>query len=286
MALRQATRQKAKIRLAISGPTGSGKSYTALLIGNGLVGDWSKIAVIDTENNSADLYAHLGPFLVNPIEPPYSTEKYINAIKECVDAGMECVIIDSISHEWSGQGGVLQQVDNISASSNSNNKFTSGWKQMTPKHDEFMAAMLHANCHIIATMRSKQEYTLVEDGNKKVPKKLGLAPVQREGVEYEFTLHLDMANNNFATALKDRTEIFKDGIPFKPTVETGVAIKEWCETGVDTSAEVRDAIEKLQKCDNIDDLTLLRESLPAYVILNQEFRNAGIKRHAEITKQK
>lgn len=285
MALRQATRQVVKLRLAISGPTGSGKTYSALLMAHGMVGEWNRIAVIDTENNSADLYAHLGDYNVCPIEPPFTTDKYIAAIKECEAAGMEVIILDSITHEWQGQGGILQAVDTVTAASNNNNKFSSGWKTMTPKHDEFVAAMLHSKAHIIATMRSKQEYIIVEEGNKKVPKKLGLAPIQREGMEYEFTIQLDLAANNHATALKDRTGLFKDGMPFKPSEQTGEAIMQWCEEGVNVDAEVRDAICKLAQCDTVDELTMLKESIPAYVVNNQEFKNEGLLRYGQITKK-
>lgn len=286
MALRKATRQKAKIRLAISGPSGAGKTMSSLLIAYGLCGDWDKIAVIDTENNSADLYAHLGDYNVLPIEPPFTTEKYIKAIAECETAQMEVIIIDSASHEWQGQGGILESVDNFTASSTSKNAFSTGWKEMTPKHNRFMNAMLHSKCHVIACLRSKQDYQLVEENGKKVPKKMGLNPIQRDGVEYEFTVHLDMSMNNHATALKDRTGLYKDNMPFKPTTETGEQIREWCENGVDPSEMVKDAISKLDKCDTIEELTLLKETLPTYVLDNGEFKTAGIKRFNAINNAK
>src|SRR5688500_5846514 len=104
--LRKATRQKAKIRLGLSGPSGSGKTFTALLIASGMT-TWDKIALIDTENGSCDLYSNLGDYSVLPISAPYTPEKYIQALKECEAAGMEVIIIDSITHEWSGKGGCL-----------------------------------------------------------------------------------------------------------------------------------------------------------------------------------
>ena len=105
MNIRKAERKQAKIRLALQGPSGSGKTYSSLLIARGLVDDWPKVVIIDTENFSADLYAHLGSFNVLSTTPPYSPEKYIEAITACIEAGMEVIIIDSISHEWDGQGG-------------------------------------------------------------------------------------------------------------------------------------------------------------------------------------
>lgn len=282
--LRKATRQKAKIRLAISGPSGSGKTYSALLIAFGIVSDWSKIAVIDTENNSADLYAHLGDYNVLELAPPFTTDKYMKAIVECEKAGQEIIIIDSISHEWMGSGGILESVDNVTAASSSKNAFSSGWKEMTPKHNEFMSAVIHSKSHIIATLRSKQDYQLIDDNGKKVPKKIGLNPIQRDGVEYEFTVHLDMAMNNHAVALKDRTGLFNGKIPFKPNHQTGEEIKEWCETGSDPKVEISEAILKLANCMTKEDLTMFKETLPVYVVSSDEFKKAGTDRFNQIMK--
>src|SRR5471030_2377881 len=107
MQLQQASRKNAKIRMALQGPSGSGKTYSALLLAFGLCNDWSKIAVIDTENHSSELYAHLGNYQVLHIEPPFSPERYIEAIKVCEEADVEVIIVDSISHEWEGIGGIL-----------------------------------------------------------------------------------------------------------------------------------------------------------------------------------
>jgi hypothetical protein len=286
MQFRKATRKKAKIRLAISGPSGSGKTYSALLIGFGIVGDWSKIAVIDTENNSADLYEHLGEFNVIELLPPFTTENYMKAIAMCEEKGQEVIIIDSLSHEWMGTGGILESVDNVTAASNSRNAFSSGWKEMTPKHNEFMSAVLHSKAHIIATLRSKQDYQLVEESGKKVPKKIGLNPIQRDGVEYEFTIHLDMSMNNHAVSLKDRTGLFNGKLPFKPNNETGISIKEWCESGVDPKVEIQEAITKLASCTTVDELKLFKDTLPTYVTTSQEFINAGKERFSKITTPK
>lgn len=283
MQIRKAERKKAKLKMAISGPTGSGKTLSALLIAYGITGDWSKIAVIDTENNSADLYAHLGEYSVISLEPPFTTERYIQAIQMAESAGFEFAIIDSTTHEWKA---ILEAVDNITQNSNSKNAFSTGWKKMTPEHDRFMNTMLQSKMHIIATMRSKQEYTIVEENGKKVPVKLGLAPVQRDGVEYEFTVHLDMSQTNHAVALKDRTGLFAEQMPFKPTTETGQRILEWCETGVDAEAllkqEVADAIAKLANCEDPDEMTMLKGTLSPQVVRHPDFQEAGKKRYEEI----
>ncbi len=288
--LRKATRQKAKIRLALSGPAGSGKTISALLIAYGMVGDWNKIAVIDTESNSADLYANhnltsagsqftIGEFQVYELKAPFTPERYIEAIQDCVASGMEAVIIDSVSHEWMGSGGILEIVDTLKESSNSKNAFTNGWSTGTAKHNKFLEAMMSASCHIIGTMRSKQEYTLVEENGKKVPKKLGLNPQQRDGVEYEFTLHLDLSMNNHATAMKDRTGLFMGKTPFISTVATGTALLEWCESGVDVAQELAAAVSNLDNCATTDELTLLKETLPQYIVDNPDFKKAGVARY-------
>ncbi|HKR03497.1 MAG TPA: AAA family ATPase [Bacteroidia bacterium] len=296
MTLRKATRQKAKIRLGLSGPAGSGKTASALLIAYGLTQDWNKIALIDTENNSADLYANhtlesdgrkftIGEFQVLPLEKPYSPERYIEAIKECEVEGIEVIIIDSISHEWNGSGGVMELVDTLKASSNSKNAFTNGWSEATPRHNKFIEAMLSSKCHIIGCMRSKVDYVLesIEKNGKiiQVPKKVGMAPIQREGVDYEFTIHFDLNLNHYATAMKDRSGLFASG-GFVPSEKTGQNILQWCESGLDVKAEVVTAIDKLAKCDSVEDLTLLKETLPIYVIENADFIKAAKERYNQV----
>lgn len=230
MIIRKAERKKAKLRLGISAPSGAGKTYSSLLIANGITGDWSKIGLIDTENGSGDLYAHLGDYSVIPIEAPYTPDKYIQAIKMFEDNGYSVIVIDSLTHAWAGEGGLLETVDNINAGAK--NKFTA-WREITPMHNALVNSMLKSKCHIIGTMRSKTEYVLEDDGKgKKVPKKVGMAPVQREGMEYEFTIMYDLTHDHVASATKDRTSLF-DGQYFKPSVETGKKLLEWLETGTD-----------------------------------------------------
>jgi len=158
MQLQKATRKKVKLRLGLSAVSGGGKTYSALLLAYGLVGDWSKIAVIDTENNSASLYSHLGEYNALELSAPYTPERYIQAIKACEDAGMECIIIDSITHEWDGKGGILEI-----HSSMTGNSFTN-WSSITPRHQKFIDAILQSSCHVITTVRRKTEYEMIKDG--------------------------------------------------------------------------------------------------------------------------
>lgn len=229
MPFRKAERKKAKLRLAISGPSGSGKTYSALLIAFGMDG---RVAMIDTERGSGELYAHLGDYDVCTLEPPFTPQKYIQAIKEAEAAGYEVLIIDSLSHAWAGQGGMLEIHDTLAAKSGNS---WAAWRQVTPQHNALVEAMLQSKCHIIATLRAKTEYAQVEENGKTVIRRLGLAPVFRDGIEYEFTVFLDLAPNHTATASKDRTGIL-DGQVFVPDQSLGKKLLEWLDSGVEAPA--------------------------------------------------
>jgi len=237
MARRAAQRSKAKLRLGISGPAGGGKSMSSLLMAYGITGDWSKISVVDTENNSADLYAdyshngiEIGVFNVCPISTPYTPEKYIAAIKECEEAGDSVIIIDSLTHAWAGEGGLLDKKGQIEKKTG--NGWTA-WRDITPMHNRLVEAILTSKCHVIATLRAKMEH--VQEKNeqgKTVIRKIGMNPIQRDGMEYEFTVFIDVDQDHNATSSKDRTSLV-DGLVFKPGVDTGKAFLAWLETGVD-----------------------------------------------------
>jgi len=225
MRLQTAERKQAKIKLGIQGPAGSGKTYSSLLLAHGMTNDWSKIVVIDTENHSADLYANLGNFNVLALEKPYAPERYIEAIEICEKASMGVIIIDSISHEWEGSGGILD-IHGLMMG----NSFTN-WAKVTPRHNDFVQKILQSPCHIIATIRSKQDYVLSERNGKMIPEKVGLKGVTREGMDYEFTLVFDLDIKHQATASKDRTNLFMDKPSFQITEKTGERISSWCESG-------------------------------------------------------
>lgn len=236
MQLVKATRKKVKLRLGLSAVSGGGKTYSALLLANGLVGNWDKIAVIDTENNSASLYSHLGEFNTIELTAPYTPERYIQAIKACEDAGMECIIIDSITHEWDGKGGILEI-----HSSMTGNSFTN-WATLTPRHQKFIDSILQSKCHVITTVRRKTEYEMIKDGTKTKVEKAGLKEVTREGFEYELTVNFNIDEKHNCTASKDRTGLFMDKPFFTITPETGKLIRDWCEQGIDVDADNRKAL--------------------------------------------
>lgn len=225
MEIRKAERKKAKLRLGIAAPSGAGKTYSSLLLAFGLGG---KVGLIDTEHGSGDLYAHLGEYDIISIEAPYSVKKYTDAIKAFEDAGYTTIIIDSLSHAWAGDGGLLDKQGKMA--DRGTNSFAA-WRTITPEHNNLVDSMLRSPCHIIATMRAKQEYVLeTNDKGKQQPKKVGMAPVQREGMEYEFTVMLDVDMNHIASASKDRTSLF-DGQFFKIDKATGETLLQWLETG-------------------------------------------------------
>lgn len=225
MEIRKAERKKAKLRLGIAAPSGAGKTYSSLLMAFGLGG---KVGLIDTEHGSGDLYAHLGEYDIISIEAPYSVKKYTDAIHAFEEAGYTTIIIDSLSHAWAGDGGLLDKQGKMA--DRGTNSFAA-WRTITPEHNNLVDSMLRSPCHIIATMRAKQEYVLeTNDKGKQQPKKVGMAPVQREGMEYEFTVMLDVDMNHIASASKDRTSLF-DGQFFKIDKSTGETLLQWLETG-------------------------------------------------------
>ena len=222
MKFHKAQRRLSRLRLAIAGPAGSGKTYSALLIAFGLGG---RVAMIDTERGSGELYAHLGDYDVCTITPPFEPEKYTTAIREAEKAGYDVIIIDSLSHAWAGEGGLLDLHGHLADRSGNS---WSAWRKVTPKHNQLVEAMLQSPCHIIATMRSKMEYTQVSENGKTQVKKLGMNPIQRDGMEYEFTVFMDLDLDHVATVTKDRTSLF-DGKFFKPTPETGKILIRWLQ---------------------------------------------------------
>ena len=278
MQLQKATRAKAKIRLGLSAVSGGGKTYSALLIAHGLCGNWDKVAVIDTENNSAHLYAHLGDFNVLQLDAPYAPERYIEAIKACENAGMEVIIIDSITHEWDGKGGIIEISNSMTG-----NSFTN-WAKLTPRHQAFIDAILSSKCHIITTVRRKQDYEMTKDKDGKVKvEKAGLKEVTREGFEYELTVNLELDVKHNATASKDRTGLFIDKPAFVPSEETGRIIRQWCESGVDIEAELADGIQRIKSCQTVTELSAVKAMLPAYVVSHPDWVSVAREAHARIS---
>lgn len=277
--IRKASRQKVKIKLAFEGPAGSGKTMSALLTAKGLCDDWEKIVVIDTENKSADLYEHLGAYSVIELTPPFSPERFIEAIKAAYEAGFEAIIIDSASAEWIGEGGILE-----THSSMAGNSFTN-WGKLTPRHQAFINTILQTPVHVICNLRTKTEYVLVEKNGKQVPEKVGMKAETRDNLDYEMTVVFTLDIKNNAVATKDRTGLFFNRPQFIVTEQTGKMIKEWCESGLDLKQAVNDAIANLQNCKSVEDLTMFKETLDSYIIADASFKQAGRDRYNEINKR-
>lgn len=269
MELRKSERKKAKIRIALQGSSGSGKTYSSLLLAKGLnQGDFSKIAIIDTEHGSSDLYSHLGEFNVVAMEGPYSPERYIEAIELCEKAGMEVIILDSISHCWDY---LLDIHGNMPG-----NSFTN-WAKITPRQNSFINKILNSTAHIIATMRVKQDYVLNQKNGKMVPEKVGLKAIQRNDLDYEFTIVFDIDHAHNAKASKDRTGLFVGMHEFKIGPTTGRRIRNWCNNSVgEVGEQVRVEIEN---CTTIEGL---RHVFSKYPLLQDQIKPIILEKKREL----
>jgi RecA/RadA recombinase len=252
MKLELASKKQVKLKLQVGGASGSGKTTAALLIAYGLVGDWSKIAVVDSENGSASLYANneelgIGQFYIIPMVEA-SPENQIKAMDICAAAGIEAVIIDSGTHTWEW---CLDYNSKLAGNSYTN------WAITGKKYDAFKKKMLQTPMHVIMTVRKKEDYSMEQDdkGKTKIVKQ-GLKEISREGMSYEFTTVFDVDATHLTTASKDRTNIFVDLSPFKITADTGKKILEWCNSG--TAQETEDisvAIAEVLETDSLEKLT-------------------------------
>ena len=234
----RAERKRTFLKIALCGVSGSGKTYSALQLAKGL---GKKIAMIDTENGSGEMYSHLCDYDVAQLEPPFSVQRYIDLIKMAEKAGYDVLIIDSLSQAWNGEGGILEMVDKLAATSTKKNSFNA-WKDVTPEQNKLINTILQCKMHVIATMRSKTAYDLQDQNGRKVPVKIGLAPVQRDGVEYEFTIVFDLSvEKNLACASKDRTGLFNGWIDVI-TPNVGEMILDWAISGAEV---IQDAYVKI-----------------------------------------
>lgn len=221
--IRKAKRSATKLRLLLTSPSGGGKTYSALLLAKGLGG---RAIVIDTEEGSSDLYDTLHDFDVVDLKPPFTPERYIEAITACEAAGYDVIVIDSVTHCWSGKGGCLELVDDIAKAKFRGNTW-SAFSEITPRWRAFVDAILRSSAHVICTGRSKTETAQVDDGGRKKVTKLGMKLEARDGLEYEFTCVLDIIHDgHYATVSKDRTGLFT-GDPKPITEGTGRQLAEW-----------------------------------------------------------
>lgn len=242
---KKAKRSLARLKIGMTGASGSGKTLSSLLMAYGLIKAehpeysdaecWEKICIIDTENSSGSLYVNTsvgqwrtGEYNTIVLEPPYEASKYIDAIHVAEQNDQQVIIIDSLTHAWSGEGGALDKQGKIAA--RTGNSYTA-WRDITPEHNRLVDAMLQSKAHIIADIRAKTDYAQVKDerGKTKV-QNVGLAPVFRDGIEYEFTVCFMLDSDHIAEATKDRTALF-DGKFFTITPDTGRDLYRWLDEG-------------------------------------------------------
>lgn len=266
--IRRASRKKAKLRLGLSAPSGAGKTLGSLLLAYGITHDWNKIGIIDTEEGSGELYVGvekhgvtIGEYQYIRISNGFAPVKYTDAIKAFENVGIEVIIIDSLSHAWAGVEGLLEKQGKVA--DRTKNSYTA-WREVTPDHDALVNCMLQSKCHIIATMRAKTEYALQQGINgKQQVVKLGMAPVQRSGMEYEFTVFFDIDDHSVASASKDRTDLFStvnaagqlEKREFMITPKIGTEILTWLNTGAEPPRPlielVNEMAEDVQNSTNI-----------------------------------
>ncbi len=221
----KASRKGSFLKLAITGPSGAGKTYSALRLASGIA-QKGRIALIDTENESAGLYASDFDFDVVSVEPPFSIDKLTQPTVAALEAKYEVLIIDSASHFWNGILEFKSQLDKRGGNSYTN------WNEANKNYDLMIRAILFSKIHVIVCMRSKMEYILEEnDRGKHVPKKVGMAPIMRDNVEYEFTTVFDLDSAHQAQCSKDRTKLFGDTI-FVITEATGWQLRSWLEEAI------------------------------------------------------
>ena len=221
----KATKAQAKLRAAFFGPSGAGKTYTALRVATGMAGG-KPIALIDTERGSASKYSDRFEFQVLELEDQ-TIDGYVAAIKMAAHEGFAVLVIDSLSHAWQS---LMDEVDMLAKSKYRGNTW-SAWSEGTPKQRKLVQAILGFNGHVIATMRSKTEWTTVDNNGKKTPQRIGLAPEQGKGVEYEFDLLVEISTEHIANVIKDRTGKFQDKLLDKPGEDFGRDLAAWLSEG-------------------------------------------------------
>ncbi|MBO0423832.1 AAA family ATPase [Enterococcus plantarum] len=264
MEVKKAKREKLKVPIMLTGASGSGKTVSALLIAKGIIEkmfpdlsddeQWEKIGVIDTEHKRSLLYAeatvadvYIGEFLHLDFEPPFTVDNYIKAFNLMKNSGVEVVIIDSISHAWSGEGGILEQVEVLSKGK-PNMKMVA-WAKVAPLEKQFMKLVTGNSVYVIATARSKQAYSMEKDEKGKTTvEKVGLKPDQKDVLEYEFAIALRMDQDHNAEATKDNSNMFN--LPFSVTTEIGHKIFDWSDTGVDLEKQQEELITHVTELAN------------------------------------
>jgi len=227
---KKATKKRLKAKIALIGPSGSGKTYSALAIAQGLLATGQRIAVIDAERGSSAHYSDEFDFDMLEIQGDYHPRVYCEAIDLAAKSRYGVVIVDSLSHAWAGPGGCLAMKD-VAGERVGENTFTA-WRHVTPHHQALIDAILSAPLHLLCTMRAKTEYVIsVGKGGRQIPRKVGMAPVQRDGIDYEFDVVGELDHSHALTVSKTRARSLADRVVEFPGAEFGAEILEWLSRG-------------------------------------------------------
>ena len=265
--IEKASKKKTKLRMALTGVGGAGKTVSALRLAQGLA---EKVLMIDTEDSSSEFYVgryNIKTFDIIRMKPPFYPSVFVDAITYAEEQNYDVIIIDSFSSPWAGSGGVLEIVDDVTKTSKSKNSFQA-WNVGNKEQERLVQKILRSSAHIIACMRSKIGYESSENAaGKKVPVKIGLKPVQRDSVDYEFQVVFDIAReNHYAIVSKDRTDLYNNDIPFLITQETGKKLIEWLNKGEQQTAintdDFKYFMENIDRCGSLEELrSVYKESL-------------------------
>lgn len=248
------------------GRSGFGKTYSSLLMAYGLCGDWGKIALIDAEDQSASLYSHLGPFTTVQIGAPYSPSRFFEALDLCEDSVKEVIIIDSLSQEWAGEGGVSDLLRNLQ------------YEDTLREHRYLLNRISTSSAHIICTLRTKQTLVWMK-GNGRRGMHLKELPVQQMGIEYPFTTVLRLDSRHKAHVVKDRTGLFNGKTPAPLEVDHGLFLHNWCKQGEPHIPE--ELQRRIDSCQTVQELHLLLSK----VDVDTELISAFAKRRIELEQQ-
>jgi hypothetical protein len=287
LVFKKAEKSKAKLRIGIDGPAGAGKTMSALAIATAL----GKTAVIDTERGSASLYANDFDFEVTELTD-FHPEKYIEAIEAARKGGFEVVVIDSLSHTWAGTNGALELVNTAQKRTGGGNSFTA-WREVTPLYNKLIDTILSCPMHVICTLRTKVDYVIdqVDSGgrSKSAPRKVGLAPVMREGLDYEMTVYGSMNLDHELIIEKTRISALSNKIFKEPGAQFAGILMDWLNSAKDPIDKNQDDLmweHRISSAQNIEELQAMQPEL-AKLDAEKKAKYAPVykKRLAELPKK-
>lgn len=285
MQVQDAVRQKQKALIGMVGPSGSGKSLSALMLAYGIVEAmmpdatdeerWAKIGCADTEHKRLLNYVgqewygvKIGSFKYVNFEPPYNKDRYEMAIKLLKQQNVEVIVVDSLSHQWQGEGGVVEVHGTMQGNSFQN------WGKLAPQSSGMVKALTTQDVHVITTLRVKSDYVIELVDGKNVPKKVGMKPIQKDDMEYEFDTVFSIDMDHTARIAKDITNLFEGEFAIEPTI--GGKLYRYLELGVDVQAEERAAREEAERkrLENVERIRVLSstDNDVAKIVTDCEFK--------------